>query len=70
METDERWKCLCKRASVERDPEKLVELVREINDLLEARRLQGNSHLFRPPAITSSEQFAESVHHNDSVRND
>ena len=70
METDERWKCLCKRASVERDPEKLVELVREINDLFEARRLQANSYRFRPTAITSRDQFTEPVHHNDSVRND
>ena len=48
METDERWKCLCKQASVERDPEKLVELVREINDLLGARRMQGNINSLNP----------------------
>ena len=41
----ERWKVLCKQASVEQDPKKLHELIREINDLLEAKeaRLKNNS---------------------------
>jgi hypothetical protein len=40
----ERWKVLCEQASVEQDPEKLHQLVKEINDLLEAKeiRLKGN----------------------------
>jgi hypothetical protein len=42
----ERWKVLCEQASVEQDPAKLHELIKEINDLLEAKeaRLKG-----RPP---------------------
>jgi hypothetical protein len=36
-EAEERWKRLCEQASVEQDPEKLVELVREINHLLEEK---------------------------------
>ena len=41
----ERWKVLCEQASVEQDPKKLHELIREINDLLEAKeaRLKNNS---------------------------
>jgi hypothetical protein len=39
----ERWKELAERAAQEHDPEKLLELVREINQLLEKkeRRLRG-----------------------------
>jgi hypothetical protein len=37
-ETGERWKLLCELAAKEQDPAKLIELVREINDLLEAKR--------------------------------
>ena len=37
-ENDERWKVLCEQASVEQDPKKLQELIKEINDLLEAKR--------------------------------
>jgi hypothetical protein len=33
-ETKERWVVLCEQASVEEDPDKLHELVREINRLL------------------------------------
>ena len=35
---DERWKSLCEQASVEQDPQKLIELIKEINYLLEAKR--------------------------------
>ncbi len=40
----ERWKVLCEQAAVEQDPAKLHELIKEINDLLEAKeaRLKGN----------------------------
>ena len=34
-ETKELWKLRCEQASKEQDPEKLIELVKEINDLLE-----------------------------------
>jgi len=36
--TKERWRELCERASVEQDPDKLLELVKEINQLLEEKR--------------------------------
>jgi hypothetical protein len=41
----ERWKVLCEQAAIEQDPKKLHELIREINDLLEAKeaRLKNNS---------------------------
>ena len=44
MQGNERWKELCELASKEQDPAKLHELIKEINDLLEAkeRRLKGN----------------------------
>jgi hypothetical protein len=43
-ENKERWKVLCEQASVEQDPEKLHKLIKEINDLLEAKeaRLKGS----------------------------
>jgi hypothetical protein len=36
--TKERWRELCEQASVEQDAEKLLELVKEINQLLEEKR--------------------------------
>ena len=36
-EAKERWMELCARAAVEQDPQKLMELVSEINDLLEEK---------------------------------
>ena len=33
-EDTERWMKLCKQAAIEQDPKKLLEIVREINDLL------------------------------------
>jgi hypothetical protein len=43
--TGERWKELCEQAAVEQDAEKLLELTREINRLLEEKeqRLKGNA---------------------------
>jgi hypothetical protein len=40
---DEQWKALCKQASTEKDPEKLFELISEINRLLEQKRGIGMS---------------------------
>ena len=34
----ERWRELCERAAVEQDSTELLELVREINDLLEQKQ--------------------------------
>lgn len=44
-EARERWLSLCQQAASEQDPERLMELVIEINRLLEAkeRRLLGQS---------------------------
>jgi hypothetical protein len=33
-ENEERWKQLCELAAKEQDPQKLIELTREINNLL------------------------------------
>ena len=33
----ERWQQLCALAAAEQDPEKLLALIREINDILEAK---------------------------------
>jgi hypothetical protein len=37
-EQTERWMKLCEQAAIEQDPKKLLELVREINDLLAKKR--------------------------------
>ncbi len=37
-EQTERWMKLCEQACTEQDPQKLLELVREINDLLEKKQ--------------------------------
>ena len=34
----ERWWILCEQAANEKDPERLMDLVREINDLLEKKQ--------------------------------
>jgi hypothetical protein len=38
--TTERWKQLCAQAAIEKDPHKFLELIKEINNLLEAKRLR------------------------------
>ena len=45
MKDNPRWMELCGQASVEQDPEKLMELVKEINRLLEEKdaRLRKNA---------------------------
>jgi hypothetical protein len=42
-ENEERWKQLCELAAKEQDPQKLIELTREINNLLlfKQKRLSG-----------------------------
>lgn len=44
QERTERWMQLCEQAANEQDPDKLMELIAEINRLLEAKeqRLRGN----------------------------
>jgi hypothetical protein len=42
QDNTERWKLLCEEAAVEQNPERLLELTRQINDLLlgKQRRLE------------------------------
>ena len=44
-ENEERWKQLCELAAKEQDPQKLLELTREINNLLlfKQKRLTGEA---------------------------
>ena len=46
--TKERWQLLCKQAAVERDPEKLLELTREINRLLAEKQNRLDSGTMKP----------------------
>ena len=45
-ENEERWKQLCELAAKEQDPQKLIELTREINKLLlfKQGRLSGDPY--------------------------
>ena len=45
-ENEERWKQLCELAAKEQDPQKLLELTREINQLLlfKQNRLAGDAN--------------------------
>jgi hypothetical protein len=36
-ERGERWRDLCSQAATEQDPDRLMELIREINELLEEK---------------------------------
>jgi hypothetical protein len=40
--TTERWKKLCEEAAIEQDPQRLIELITEINCLLEKKQSQPN----------------------------
>jgi hypothetical protein len=40
----ERWQVLCEQAANEQDPQKLMELVREINHLLDEKQKRLNSN--------------------------
>ncbi len=65
-QTRERWLQLCQLASVEQDPEKLLALVVEINDLLEAKEttLKGS----RSGQSAAWNQLSESDKHQDKAR--
>lgn len=45
MQGNERWKELCELASKEQDPQKLIDLIREINNLLEAKKARLESQI-------------------------
>jgi hypothetical protein len=49
QEKTERWKQLCEEAAKEQDPQRLLELTREINDLL----LGKQRRLERPDDVSS-----------------
>jgi hypothetical protein len=38
--TQERLKVLCEQAATEKDPDKFLEIIREINDMLELQRVR------------------------------
>ncbi len=46
---EERWKKLCEQAAAETDPDRLMELVAEINDLLEEREARMRSRQSQNP---------------------
>ena len=50
QQDSERWRQLCELAANEQDPAKLLKLIKEINELLEAkeRRLKGDSPVSKP----------------------
>ena len=52
-EQRELWQELCAQAADEQDPEKLLDLVKEINRLLEEKE-QRLARLRKPPAVTAS----------------
>jgi hypothetical protein len=51
-ETKERWLQLCEQAANEQNPQKLLALVKEINELLEAKERRLG---VLPPKIEKSE---------------
>ena len=67
-ENEERWKQLCELAAKEQNPKKLIELTREINELLSSKRkrleqteanrnnklLQNSLYLKLPPSPLQS----------------
>jgi hypothetical protein len=50
-ETKERWKVLCEQAATEQDPAKLMELVKEIDELL-AKKQDRLNNLPHDPETT------------------
>jgi hypothetical protein len=49
-ENKERWREFCEQAAVEQDPKKLLDLTRQINDLLlgKQHRLEGEASPDKP----------------------
>ena len=56
---EERWMRLCQQASTEQDPEKLLQLVKEINGLLESKEKR------RAEALTSPSKDGNPVSDSD-----
>ena len=55
----ERWMELCEQAAIEKDPKKLLALVREINDLLDEKRDRLNQKIL---SITENDSNDEAGH--------
>ena len=51
-QTGERWRILCEQAAKEQDHDKLLDLIREINDLLAAKQ-QRLANANKPNASTT-----------------
>jgi hypothetical protein len=49
VQQNERWLELCAKAAVESDPKKMLALVKEINDLLEAKDRHHPEVMMREP---------------------
>jgi len=64
--TKERWFQLCQLAAVEQDPAKLIALVTEVNQLLEAEETERNKG--RARQVESWKQTAESDQHQAKAR--
>jgi hypothetical protein len=47
-ETGERWRKLCEQAAIEQDSDRLVELIKEINRLLEEKE-ERLKRAIKPP---------------------
>jgi hypothetical protein len=57
-EKREIWMHLCEQAAVEQDPDKLMDLIKQINQLLEEkeRRLKGESSFSDPDGHNSPDR--------------
>jgi hypothetical protein len=56
-QTEQTWRKMCERAVVEKDPDKLLQLVKEINRLLdekEARLQSAQRHQDKPSHLRSN----------------
>ena len=62
QQDSERWRHLCELAAREQDPAKLMQLIKEINELLDAkeRRLRGDS---------PGSRLSKGQHYSDFVSN-
>ena len=49
QDEEDHWMKLCQQASTEQDPEKLLKLIKEINDLLESEE-KRRLNLLTPPS--------------------
>jgi hypothetical protein len=52
---DARVQILCEQASTEKDPDRLAELVKEINDLLEEKQRRLTEELFADAKIHATQ---------------